>query len=322
MIDIFVYPVSAVMKFWHSLAASIFDAPTAWVLSIALLVATVRGFIAPLNWLSVKSGRIGALMRPESEDLQQRLRKASTTQEAADVLREQYALKERFGYNPAIGCLPVFIIVPFFMGLYQVVLRMARRINLDHVGVLDSTDIAGFRAATLGDVPLVALARDQRGLVEPILICAITFTTLNALLTLYRGFLTTRFDQTIPRRVLWLMCIAVVLVPWMLWNTAMVGPVPVAVILYWGCSYFFALVQTLVYNAILRKRYPLTEAVHTQRRESIRRWRRPRKQRREEKKEMRTAAKAVPKETRASHDAMVAKARGIVKAERKERRKP
>lgn len=70
MLEVFMYPVSGILKLWHLLFASFLDESMAWLVAIVFLVLTVRSFIAPLNWLSVRSGRIKALMRPEPMQLE------------------------------------------------------------------------------------------------------------------------------------------------------------------------------------------------------------------------------------------------------------
>ena len=317
MIEIFMYPVSGIMKLWHLLLGAFFSGSMSWILTIVFLVLTVRGLIAPLNWLSVKQGRIGALMRPEMTELNARLAKADTVDEAVDILTQQRDLKKRFQHNPLVGCFPAFLIIPAFIGLYQVVLRVSGSAN-EPVGMLTLDDVSSFRASTIFGVPLTDFAREHRDLVLPMLIAALVFTSLNTLITLYRGYLTTLFDEKIPRRLLWFMALMVVLIPWMLWMVAWNGPIPVTIIFYWGCSYLFTLLQTLAYEFILHKRYPLPEAVHEQRRESIRRWRA--KEKKKEKKAAKQRLKDNPayKEelaaARKRHSAIVAEARKILKS--------
>lgn len=317
MIEIFMYPVSGIMKLWHLLLGAFFSGSMSWILTIVFLVLTVRGLIAPLNWLSVKQGRIGALMRPEMTELNARLAKADTVDEAVDILTQQRDLKKRFQHNPLVGCFPAFLIIPAFIGLYQVVLRVSGSAN-EPVGMLTLDDVSSFRASTIFGVPLTDFAREHRDLVLPMLIAALVFTSLNTLITLYRGYLTTLFDEKIPRRLLWFMALMVVLIPWMLWMVAWNGPIPVTIIFYWGCSYLFTLLQTGVYEVILRKRYPLPEAVHEQRRASIQRWRTKEKKR--EKKAAKQRLKEDPghKEelaaNRKRHSEIVAEARKIVKS--------
>ena len=289
----------------------------AWILTIVFLVLTVRGIIAPLNWLSVKQGRIGALMRPEMTELNERLKQSDSVDDAVTILTKQRELKERFQHNPMVGCFPVFLIIPAFIGLYQVVLRVSGSAN-EPVGMLTLDDVSSFRASTVFGVPLTDFAREHHDLILPMLVAALAFTSLNTLITLYRGYLTTLFDQKIPRRLLWFMALTVFLIPWMLWAVAWNGPIPVTIIFYWGCSYLFTLLQTLAYEFILHKRYPLPEAVHEQRRESIRRWRA--KEKKKEKKAAKQRLKDNPayKEelaaARKRHSAIVAEARKILKS--------
>ncbi len=50
---------------------------TAWLISIILLVITVRGVVVPLNWISVRSARIGALIRPENNRIKKQMNSAT-----------------------------------------------------------------------------------------------------------------------------------------------------------------------------------------------------------------------------------------------------
>ncbi|WP_408929758.1 membrane protein insertase YidC [Corynebacterium axilliensis] len=317
MLEVFMYPVSGIMKLWHLLFGSFLDGSAAWILTIVFLVLTVRAIIAPLNWMSVKQGRIGALMRPEMTELNAELRHASTVDEAVSVLRQQRDLKKRFHHNPALGCFPVFIVIPAFMGLYQVVLNVSGSAN-EPVGMLTLADVSSFRASTVFGVPLTDFAREHHDLVLPMLVAAIVFTSLNTLVTLYRGYLTTQFDQKIPRRLLWFMALSVLIIPWMLWNVAWHGPIPVTIILYWGCSYLFTLLQTLTFETILRRHYPLPEVIHEQRKDSIRRWRTKERKRRkaEQKAEWKEnpQAKAEAKEAAQRHSALVEEAKKVLKS--------
>ncbi|QRP61935.1 membrane protein insertase YidC [Corynebacterium minutissimum] len=317
MLEIFMYPVSGIMKLWHLLFSSFLDGSMAWILTIIFLVLTVRGIIAPLNWQSVKQGRIAALMRPEMTELNQQLRHVTEVDEAVALLTQQRELKKRYKHNPLLGCFPSFIIVPAFIGLYQVVLRVSGSAH-EAVGMLTLADVSSFRTSTVFGVPLTDFAREHRDLVLPMLVAALVFTSLSTLIMLYRGFLTTQFDQKIPRRLLWFMALMVVLIPWMLWNVAWHGPIPVTIIFYWGCSYLFSLVQTIVYESILHRRYPLPEAVHEQRRASIQRWRT--KEAKKNKKAQKAQFKANPEQkkeydvSRKRHSAILAEARKIVKS--------
>ncbi len=320
------------MKFWHWVVGPFIDNSAAWLVSLALLVLTVRGLIAPLNWFSVRSGRVGALIRPEQTRLREARQKSEDPEEIAELMLKEQALQKQYNFNPALGCLPPLIMMPFFLGLYQVVLRMARYgDDIASIGVLNRADIESFQATQINGVSISALARDHQELVTPVLALAILFTILNLLISLYRTYVTLQFDQKIGRRTFWFMCAMLFFVPWLLWNAATVGPVPVAVIFYWGGTYLFTLVQTLVCEVLLRRRYPLTEDVRQFHREGIARWRdkagkrEEKARKRAEKKERRNEspeAKAERKEKHAARMEIEKQARAIVRERRATEKRP
>ena len=154
MIEAFVYPVSAVMKFWHWLLADIFTVSpdTAWVLSIVLLVVTVRGFLVPFNWSIFKSTRVMLMMRPEQAQLEKQY---GESLDANDIEAHEKALKKLnkdYGYNPLTGCIPPLIQLPFILGLYRLLLWMSVPENGrtgTNIGLLTPDDIAGFLQLSL-----------------------------------------------------------------------------------------------------------------------------------------------------------------------------
>lgn len=154
MFEVFMYPVSGIMKFWHWLIGSFVDESTAWLVSIILLVITVRGIVSPLNWMALRSGRISVLMRPESTRINEQMNHAETTEEMAELIQKQQDLSKSYNYKPAAGCIPPLITIPAFLGLYQVILRMS---NIEQgsstVGMLDAADVAAFRETTYSGVP-------------------------------------------------------------------------------------------------------------------------------------------------------------------------
>ena len=279
MYEVFMYPVSGIMKFWHWLISSFVGESTAWLISIILLVITVRGVVVPLNWISVRSARIGALIRPENNRIKKQMNSATTTEEMAELMQEEKNLMKSYNYNPAAGCVPPLVMIPAFIGLYQVLLRMS---NIESgsttVGMLNASDVSAFRETTFYGAPLTDFAREHGGLINPILIAAIAFTMANSVISLVRSFRTTQFDQKVNRRVFILMGFLLLVIPFFLWHLAQTGPIPVAIILYWGCAYLFMLIQTAIFEIILHRDYPLTEDVHAMRRESIRRWRKREKE--------------------------------------------
>ena len=156
MLALFMYPVSGILKLWHSLVHSVVPENAAWLISLVLLVLTVRGLIAPLNWMSVLAGRRAALMRPEKLELDERKKQASSVAEMKELLKEEQALTKKYNYNPLVGCLPSLIMIPAFLGLYRVILGMAQPQAKDHIGLLNHHDVEAFRATELSNIPLPA----------------------------------------------------------------------------------------------------------------------------------------------------------------------
>ena len=307
MLDIFVYPVSGIMKLWHLLTHHFFDEQTAWLVSIVLLVLTVRSLIAPLTWYSVKAGRISALLRPRKAALP-----TATTPEEFQANQDAIdAMHKEHDYNPAIGCLPPLIMLPVFLGLYQVVLRMARPTFNGSIGFITAEEVDSFRDTMLNGVPIPAfismpdswatdLAVDPALVREkalPWLVLAIAFTVINLCISTTRSFWTTDFNSKLTRRVFILMLILIPFIPILLWSLAMNGPIPLAVIFYWFCTNLFTLSLTIVCQIALAKNYPLTDEVHNMRRESITDFREFRKLPSAEKKEHKAATKAENKKT-------------------------
>ncbi|MBM0263019.1 membrane protein insertase YidC [Corynebacterium macginleyi] len=279
MFEFFMYPVSGIMKFWHWLISGFVDESAAWLVSVFLLVLTVRGIVIPLNWMSLRSARIGALIRPENNDISKEMNRARSTEEMAALIKYQQDLMKSYNYKPAAGCIPPLIMIPVFIGLYQVILRMSKiEQNSKAVGMLNTDDVAAFRETTFYGAPITDFARDHGDLLNPVLIAAIVFTMANSIIALVRGFRTTQFDQKLNRRLFIFMGFLLLFVPFFLWHLAHNGPIPVAIIIYWGCAYWITLIQTIIFEIVLREFYPLTEEVNAMRRESLQNWRNKEKQ--------------------------------------------
>lgn len=301
MLDIFVYPVSGIMKLWHLLTHNFFEEQTAWLVSIVLLVLTVRSLIAPLTWMSVKNGRISALLRPTKAAMP-----AVTTPEEFEANKEAVdALHKEHNFNPAVGCLPPLIMLPVFLGLYQVVLRMARPSFEGSIGFITADEVESFRQTTLNGIRIPAfmsmpeswavdLAVDPAMVREkamPWLILAISFTVINMCISTTRTFWTTNFNTKLSRRVFIFSLALIVFIPLLLWNIATNGPIPLAVIFYWFCTNLYTLTLTIICQIVLAVKYPLSPELHEMRRESITEYKAYRKLSSAEKRDLKAAAK-------------------------------
>ncbi|GAB3076563.1 membrane protein insertase YidC [Corynebacterium aquatimens] len=276
--SLFVFPVSAVMKFWHRLLSDVLGAApdTAWVAAIILLVITIRSMIAPFSWTIMKSGRTALLMRPELKELEEQYRLSTTHEDVAAYDEARKDVQKKYGYNPIAGCVPPLIQIPAFLGLYRLLLWMSVPEN-GHtggsIGLLTSDDVSSFLDTRFMGEPLPAYmamtpeqfanlgtTAEQVGAVAvPLLICAIIFTTFNMVLGQIRTRATMDWEQGFARgvyRVVWGFAIAV---PFMLIGVALTGRIPIALLLYWFCNNLWTLGQTIIMWIAVVKKYPLDD---------------------------------------------------------------
>ena len=278
MIEAFVYPVSAVMKFWHWLLADVFTVSpdTAWVLSIVLLVVTVRGCLVPFNWSIFKSTRVMLMMRPEQAQLEKQY---GESLDADDIEAHEKALKKLnkdYGYNPMTGCIPPLIQIPFILGLYRLLLWMSVPENGrtgTNIGLLTPDDIAGFLQASFLGVPLpayVSMSPEQfaalgttspevRAVAMPMLISAIIFTTFNTFVSQLRSRVHLDWDAHMSVKVYNLMWWMLFVIPVILGVAGTTGLIPIALLMYWFLGNLWTLIQTIILWWALSVRFPLEE---------------------------------------------------------------
>ena len=279
MIEAFVYPVSAVMKLWHWLFASVLNVSNspAWVASVVLLVVTVRALIAPLSWMSYKTGRLVVIMRPKLAAIQEQYGSDLTPE---GVRKHELATREvhkEHRYNPFAGCFPALLQVPFFLGLYRLLLWMAvpERAGGHATGVLSPEEVASFQQASLFGVPLpsyMSMAPEQfahlgttlddvRSLAIPMLLSAVFFTTFNMILAQLRTRSTLEWDNRTARVIYMLVWIMVPFIPLSIGMVGLTGKVPIALLLYWFTGNLWTLGQTIVLWWLLVRVHPLDEEV-------------------------------------------------------------
>ena len=164
MPGIFMYPVSGIMKLWHILLHSVLgiNDSLAWVLSIFGLIIVVRGLIAPAQWYILHSGRLTVMMRPEITALYKEYENETSYEKISERDQREREIRKSYGYRVSAGCIPPLIQIPVFLGLYQVLLRMARPKNgldsqvHDPIGMLSSADVSSFLHARFGSIPVSA----------------------------------------------------------------------------------------------------------------------------------------------------------------------
>jgi YidC/Oxa1 family membrane protein insertase len=109
--------ISWILLRWHQLWALAFGAESdvAWILAIVFLVITLRVLLFPVFVKQIKSQRQLQAMQPKMREIRE---KHKNDRQTASV--EMQKLMRESGANPLMGCLPMFLQLPFFFGIFHV----------------------------------------------------------------------------------------------------------------------------------------------------------------------------------------------------------
>jgi YidC/Oxa1 family membrane protein insertase len=151
--------ISQVMLFWHSVwdhvvpGGRVLGTNWTWVLSIVFLVITLRIILFPIFVKQIKSQRAMQAIQPKMKELQQKHKgdRETLQQEVMKLYKEEKV-------NPLMGCLPMFLQIPVFIGLLHV-LRHLRPGLSDHSKTLYGWTSTAFDDAVLArlfNAPIVA----------------------------------------------------------------------------------------------------------------------------------------------------------------------
>ena len=120
------YAISWILLKWHALWQAIgipegrfLGTNWTWVLAIVFLVVTVRIILFPIFVKQIKSQRAMQALQPRVKDLQTKHKgdKETLQKEMMELYRTEKA-------NPLMGCLPMFLQIPVFLGLFHVLRRL------------------------------------------------------------------------------------------------------------------------------------------------------------------------------------------------------
>jgi YidC/Oxa1 family membrane protein insertase len=171
-LDYFYYPVSAIMWLWYKAFASLLGAANflTWTLAVMFLVFTLRAILYNPFVRQIRTTRQMQELQPQIKALQKKYGK-----DRQRMALEMQKLQREHGFNPILGCLPMLVQVPVFLGLYHV-LRCFNRTSsgIGQLGlspernrslgnyVFSATDVGHFLDANLFGAPLGA-SMTQRG---------------------------------------------------------------------------------------------------------------------------------------------------------------
>lgn len=124
MLDWIYWAVSQVMLGWHWVWDQLgmgewLSTNWDWVLSIIFLVLTVRAILFPLFVKQIRSQRAMQALQPKLKALQEKHKgdRETLQKEMMELYRSEKA-------NPLMGCLPLVLQMPVFLGVFHVIRRL------------------------------------------------------------------------------------------------------------------------------------------------------------------------------------------------------
>jgi YidC/Oxa1 family membrane protein insertase len=125
-LDWIYYAISWILLRWQDLWSAIgipdgrfLGTNWTWVLSIVFLVVTVRIILFPVFVKQIKSQRAMQALQPKVKELQNKHKGDRET-----LQKEMMELYKTEKANPLMGCLPMFLQIPVFLGLFHTLRRL------------------------------------------------------------------------------------------------------------------------------------------------------------------------------------------------------
>ncbi|MFJ8581472.1 membrane protein insertase YidC [Micromonospora sp. NPDC093277] len=124
-LDWIYYAISWILLTWHSAwdalvsAGAVIGTNWSWILAIVFLVVTVRVILFPVFVKQIKSQRAMQALQPKVKELQEKHKGDRET-----LQKEMMELYRKEKANPLMGCLPMFLQIPVFLGLFHTLKRL------------------------------------------------------------------------------------------------------------------------------------------------------------------------------------------------------
>jgi len=124
-LDFIYVAISQILLFWHAVwekvvpSGMVVGTNWQWILAIISLVITVRVILFPIFVKQIKSQRAMQALQPKVKELQEKHKgdRETLQKELMELYRKEKA-------NPLMGCLPMFLQIPVFLGLFHVLRRL------------------------------------------------------------------------------------------------------------------------------------------------------------------------------------------------------
>ena len=120
MLDFIYYPVSGIMWVWHWLFSHVTpNSPggdgIAWALSVVFLVFTLRAILYKPFVKQIRTTKKMQEINPQLQAIRKKYAK-----DRVKMTEEMQKLQKEHGFNPMLGCLPMLLQIPVFIGLFHV----------------------------------------------------------------------------------------------------------------------------------------------------------------------------------------------------------
>ena len=126
MLNFLYVAVSWVLLRWHDLFDAIgLSVDWSWTLSVIFLVITARVLLFRLFVKQVHYQRNMQKMQPKIQKLREKYK-----DDRGELNRQMMKLQQDEGFNPLTGCLPMFLQIPVFLGLYHVLRHLSNSFPL------------------------------------------------------------------------------------------------------------------------------------------------------------------------------------------------
>ncbi|TDQ00717.1 membrane protein insertase YidC [Labedaea rhizosphaerae] len=251
MFDIFLYPVSAILWFWHKVFGTLLspDSGAAWVLAIVFLVFTIRAVLIKPVLSQLRAGRRNQKLAPQVKRIREKYK--NDRQRMAQEIQKLHADN---GTSPFAGCLPALLQIPVFLSLYWVLrdFKPGATSNhvFDHAGVTSflNADLFGAKLGNWLSQPAAELASfgtDRPHMLAvgiPLMLIASTATFLTMRMSLKR-------QADVNPQVAGLSRVMMYLAPLGMLGSGLFFPVPIGSLLYFLATNTWTYVQQHVLTA-------------------------------------------------------------------------
>src|SRR3954470_4372053 len=241
---------------WHDLFHAIgVSQDWSWALSIVFLVITARLLLFRLFVKQVHYTRNMQRMQPKIQKLREKYK-----DDRAELNRQMMKLQQDEGFNPLTGCLPMFLQIPVFLGLYHVLRHLSNSNALCQGGTnnhlltlytFSKSETCQASDAQIFKTPLAASFRDSGKVIHQlggdpssarwvlVILLLVSAGATLATQLLVRASATTTPEgtaATVQRLMMWIIPVGVLV-------SGLLFSFPLGVLLYWFTSNLWTLAQ-------------------------------------------------------------------------------